>query len=67
MLGLGVVDLSDLKLYKLNYYFYLLVIKVVKLFGYKVKWDDEKKVVLLEKDFGEDDIGDDEDGDVIIN
>jgi len=32
-----------------------------------VKWDEEKKVVSLEKDPGQDDTGDDEDGDVITN
>ena len=67
LLGLGVIDSSDLKLYKPNYHSYLSVIKVAKSLGYKVKWDDEKKVVSLEKDPGEDDADDDEDGDVITN
>ncbi len=67
LLGLGVIDSSDLKLYKPNHHSYLSVIKVAKSLGYKVKWDEEKKVVSLEKDPGENDTGDDEDGDVITN
>ena len=49
LLGLGVIDSSDLKLYKPNHHSYLSVIKVAKSLGYKVKWDEEKKVVSLEK------------------
>lgn len=68
LLGLGVIDTNDLKLYKTDKNSYLSVIKTAKALGYKVDWDEKDKIILLEKDSSNyDNPNDDDDGDIITN
>lgn len=66
LLGLGVIESTDLKIYESDKTSYLPVIKVAESLGYKVNWNEEEKVVLLEKDSSNSDSpNDDEDDDII--
>ena len=68
LLGLGVIDSSELKTYKTDNNSYLSVIKTAKAFGYKVDWNEKDNVILLKKDLSNyDNPNDDEDGDIITN
>lgn len=50
LLGLGVIGTKDLKTYKPDQKSFLPVLRVGKVTGFKVEWNEEDKVVLLEKD-----------------
>ncbi|KKI91293.1 gamma-glutamyltranspeptidase [Bacillus sp. SA1-12] len=68
LLGLGVIESTDLMIYQSNKKSYLPVIKVAESLGYEVNWNEREKVVLLEKDASNsDNPNDDEDDDIITN
>ncbi|MFB9757160.1 gamma-glutamyltransferase [Ectobacillus funiculus] len=66
LLGLGVIESTDLETYKSDKNSYLPVVKVADSLGYKVSWNEEEKVVLLEKDLSNSDSPNDDEDDEII-
>ncbi|GAA3319272.1 hypothetical protein GCM10020331_025480 [Ectobacillus funiculus] len=67
LLGLGVIESTDLETYKSDKKnSYLPVVKVADSLGYKVSWNEEEKVVLLEKDLSNSDSPNDDEDDEII-